>query len=89
MPKTARKLSQDAREMRRAILKQMLTLATSAFGLVAALAWNSLIQEAVDQYIKPLIGGASGLVSLAIYAVLVTALAVLITYNLSKIVKRS
>lgn len=89
MPKTTRKLSQDAREMRRAILKQMLTLATSAFGLVAALAWNSLIQEAVDQYIKPLIGGASGLVSLAIYAVLVTALAVLITYNLSKIVKRS
>ncbi len=89
MPKIARKLSQDAREMRRAILKQMLTLATSAFGLVAALAWNSLIQEAVNQYIKPLIGGASGLVSLAIYAVLVTALAVLITYNLSKIVKRS
>lgn len=89
MPKPVRKLRENAQEVKRAILKQMLTLATSAFGLVAALAWNSLIQEVVDQYIKPLIGGASGIVSLAIYAVLVTALAVLVTYNLSKIVKRS
>ena len=30
----------------------MLTLATSAFGLVAALAWNSLIQEFVNSYVK-------------------------------------
>ncbi len=69
------------------ILKQMLTLATSAFGLVAALAWNALIQELVSQYIKPLIGGASGVISLLIYAVIVTILAVVVTYNLSKLIK--
>ncbi len=66
----------------------MLTLATSGLGLVAALAWNTLIQELVSQYIKPLLGGASGVISLLIYAVLVTVLAVVITYNLSKLIKR-
>lgn len=34
------------------IVSQMLTLATAGFGLVAALAWNSLIQAFVDDYIK-------------------------------------
>lgn len=89
MPKPIHKLRRDAKAVKKEILTQMLTLATSAFGLVAALAWNSLIQEFVNQYIKPFIGGASGIVSLAIYAVLVTALAVIVTYNLSKIVKKS
>ncbi len=67
------------------VLHQMLTFATSSLGLVAALAWNEVIKEAVNQYIKPLVGGASGLISLVIYAVIVTMLAVMVTYNLAKI----
>lgn len=67
----------------------MLTLATSGLGLVAALAWNNLIQELVSQYIEPLIGGASGILSLLIYAVVVTILAVVVTYNLSRLVKKN
>lgn len=70
------------------ILKQMLTLSTSAFGLAAALAWNELIKEIVATYIKPAAGGDSGWMSLLIYAILVTLLAVLITYNLALIVKK-
>lgn len=73
--------------MKKEVLKQMLALSTSAFGLVAALAWNALIQELVSKYIEPLMGGASGVISLLIYAVVVTLLAVLVTYNLSKLVK--
>lgn len=69
----------------RKLLEQMLTLSTSAFGLVAALAWNSLIQEVVKQYLEPLLGGASGIVSMFIYAVLVTVLAVAVTYQLTKL----
>ncbi len=65
------------------IITQMLTLATNGFGLVAALAWNSVIQEAITTYIKPYIGNGSGLISLSIYAVIVTVLAVVITYQLS------
>lgn len=74
--------------MHKAILKQMLTLATSSLGLVAALAWNELIKEVVNVYIKPLVGGASGLISLFTYAVIVTSLAVIVTYNLTKIIKK-
>jgi uncharacterized membrane protein (DUF106 family) len=75
--------------MHKEVLKQMLTLATGGLGLIAALAWNELIQELVTQYIKPLIGGASGLISLLIYAILVTVLAVIVTYNLTKLTEKS
>lgn len=63
----------------------MLTLATSGFGLVAALAWNSLIQEFVNSYVKKLLPNGSGIISLLIYALVITALAVFVTYQLSKL----
>lgn len=67
------------------LVKQMLTLATSGFGLVAALAWNSLIQEFVNSYVKKWLPDGSGILSLLIYALIVTVLAVLVTYQLSKL----
>jgi len=67
------------------IVKQMLTLSTSAFGLVAALAWNSLIQEFVNSYVKKWLPSGSGIISLLIYAVIVTLLAVFVTLQLSRI----
>ncbi len=67
----------------------MLTLATSGLGLVAALAWNELIKEIVANYIKPVVGGNSGVVSLLIYAVLITLLAVFVTYSLTKLVRKN
>ncbi len=70
------------------IVKQMLTLATAGFGLVAALAWNSLIQTFVEEYIKVWLPDGGKLTSLAIYALVVTILAVFVTYQLSKIVNR-
>jgi sorbitol-specific phosphotransferase system component IIBC len=68
------------------VVKQMLTLATTGFGLVAALAWNSLIQELVNSYLKEWLPG-SGFLSLLIYAVVVTALAVFVTLQLSRLLK--
>ena len=70
------------------ILKQMLTLATSGFGLVAALAWNNVIQEFVTTKIKPYLPAGSGLTSLIIYALVVTILAVTVTYQLSKLIEK-
>jgi len=66
------------------VVAQMLALATSGFGLVAALAWNDTIQQIVKAYIEPRIPG-SGIFSRLIYAMLVTLLAVGITYQLSKL----
>ena len=65
-------------------LRQMLTLATSGFGLVAALAWNSVIQE----FVKKVIPQGRALASLLIYAVLVTLLAVTVTLQLSKFIQK-
>jgi len=70
------------------LVRQMLTLATAGFGLVAALAWNSLIQEFVNDYIKKWLPGNSGIISLLIYALTITIIAVLVTYYLSKILRR-
>jgi hypothetical protein len=69
------------------IIKQMVTLSTSGFGLVAALAWNNVIQELVNGYIKKWIPG-SGIISLLIYALLITVLAVFITVQLSRLSRR-
>ena len=71
--------------LHRELIKQMLTLSTSGFGLVAALAWNSLIQELVNSYVKRLLPAQSGIISLLIYALVVTILAVVVTYQLSKL----
>lgn len=87
--KVIRKLTKTASEIRHEFIKQLLSLTTSGFGLVAALAWNEVIKEVVEIYIKPIAGQYSGIISLVIYAIIVTALAVLITYNLSRISKKS
>ncbi len=70
------------------IVKQMLTLATAGFGLVAALAWNSLIQTLVDDYIKIWLPSGGKLTSQIVYALIVTILAVIVTYQLSKFLRK-
>lgn len=84
----ATQTTQKEEKLHQALVSQMLQLATSGFGLVAALAWNSAIQTAIDDYIKPLLGGGSALGSQVIYAVAITALAVTITYQLAKLSRR-
>ena len=73
------------KELQIAVVTQMVTLATSALGLVAALAWNNFIQELVNNYIKKFLPANYGLVSLFLYAIIVSILAVVVTVNLSKV----
>lgn len=68
-------------------LKQLITLSTSALGLVAALAWNETIQQVVKEFIEPRIPG-SGILSRLIYALLITTLAVFVTLQLSRIAQK-
>lgn len=84
-PLLKEKVRKEADAFKREFAKKILNLMTSGFGLVAALAWNELIKEIVKEYVKPFFGESSGLISLAIYAVLITLLAVFVTYNLSKL----
>ena len=85
MPKTKKKHDQ---KLHIEIVKQMVTLSTSGFGLVAALAWNSVIQEFVSTYVKKWLPNGSGIISLFIYALIITVLAVVVTVQLSKLSKK-
>jgi Zn-dependent protease with chaperone function len=80
-----KKPQEEIRKYQLAVVKQMLKLATAGFGLVAALAWNELIKATIDEYIKTRISVGSGIISLAVYALLVTFLAVFITLQLSRL----
>lgn len=86
--KPIEKTEKEIRKYQLAVVKQMLKLATSGFGLVAALAWNELIKTAINDYIRTRISVGSGIISLAIYAIIVTFLAVTITLQLSKLAER-
>lgn len=82
---TAKRLRESVVKHQKAVVKQMLTLATNGFGLVAALAWNNVIQEFINEYVKKWFTVGSGLISLLLYAVLITLLAVSVTLQLSSI----
>ena len=79
--------SREDKKLHQELVKQMLTLATSGFGLVAALAWNNFIQEFVNNYVKKWFP-ESGLISLFIYALIITVLAVFVTFQLSKVLEK-
>lgn len=79
---------QSLTEFPLALVKNMITLATSGFGVVVALAWNEAIKQLVDQFINPYLGAKSGVVSLFIYAMIMTFLAVMVTMQLSQIEKK-
>lgn len=79
--KPVSKLSQE-------IAIQTLTLASSALGLVAALAWNEAITEYINIYIKPYLAKGSGVISLFIYAVFITAITVIVAMQMARVKKR-
>ncbi|MDP3987850.1 MAG: DUF5654 family protein [Candidatus Levybacteria bacterium] len=83
-----KKTKKENKKLHVEVVRQMLTLATSGFGLVAALAWNSVIQAFVNDYVKKWLPNGSGLISLLLYAILITALAVFVTLQLSKILEK-
>jgi len=67
---------------------QTLTLFSSALGLIAALAWNEAITEYITLYIKPYLAKGSGVISLFIYAILITAITVIVAMQMARLKKR-
>ena len=86
MKKMAEKKQTD-KYLHTEIIKQLIALSTSGFGLVAALAWNNVVQEFVKTYLNKWLPHGGSLLSLFLYAVIITAIAVFITYQLSKLIK--
>ncbi|MCR4311001.1 MAG: DUF5654 family protein [Candidatus Taylorbacteria bacterium] len=70
--------------MKKEIVEKLSILITSAFGLVAALAWNSAIQ----QIFKHLFGEASSIPAMLAYALVVTVIAVIATVWVGKVLEK-
>ena len=71
--------------MKGEVIEKIAALVTVAFGLVAALAWNG----AILAIFKKIFGTAEGLLSMVIYAVVVTIIAVLATIWVGKAAEKS
>lgn len=69
------------RETLKMVLQSMIALASAALGLVAALAWNDAIKETI----KLLMSDDESLSAKYTYAILATAIAVIVVLVLAKI----
>lgn len=83
-----KKKKKSVKPLPHAIADQIITLISTSFGLVAALAWNEAIKEYVSVFIKPYFAKGSGVISLFIYAVVITIVAVIITIQTARILKK-
>lgn len=73
-------MSAKSDEFKVQLLETFASLITAAFGLVAALAWN----EAIKQAVAAVFGSSSDLVGLCVYAIIVTILAVVMTLLIAR-----
>jgi hypothetical protein len=71
-------------EVKPSYLGTMIALATAAFGLIAALAWNKFITDLIAYFMKP----GSGLWAELGYAVIITIIATIVIQMLGKIAER-
>lgn len=74
------------KKLRLEILDKMSTLAMAGFGLVAALAWNSAIQDLFEKV--NIFGARDGLAAKFIYAIIITIIIVFVTYYLGRAINR-
>ena len=68
--------SKTGREVGEEVLSKMTALATAAFGIAAAFAWNSAIQAVFDVYYP---AAKDSIAAKVMYAMVLTAVAVLVT----------
>ncbi len=71
-------------EVKPTYLGTMTALATVAFGLIAALAWNKFITDLIGLFLKP----GSGVWAELVYAVIVTVIAIAVIQNLGRLAER-
>lgn len=71
-------------EIKPTYLGTMIGLATVAFGLIAAGAWNKFISDVIALFLKP----GNGVLAELIYAIIVTILAIVVVQTLAKLSER-
>lgn len=71
-------------EVKPSYLGTMIALATAAFGLIAALAWNKFITDLIALFLQP----GKGVWAELLYAVVITVIAIVVIQGMGKIAER-
>lgn len=78
--------AQEKKSLKVEILEKMGQLVTTGFGIVAALAWNDLIRKLFDRYLTH---PEDNLLAMLAYAVFITALVVVLTVQIGRLIDRA
>lgn len=71
-------------EIKPTYMGTMISLATVAFGLIAAGAWNKFITDVIAIFLKP----GAGVWAELLYAIIITIIAIVIVQSLAKLAER-
>ena len=85
MRSSAIAVKEELVEVKPTYLGTMIALATAAFGLIAALAWNKFITDLIGLFLH----AGSGVWAELLYAVIVSVIALVVIQNLAKFAERS
>ncbi|MGV8143905.1 MAG: DUF5654 family protein [Methanothermobacter sp.] len=77
-------MKEEIKDVKGQVLQTIATLITTAFGLIAALAWNEAIKAIITQYFAT----DNGIMGLLIYAVLITIIAVIATIVIARVIAK-
>ena len=77
-------MKNQAEEVKGQVMQTIATLMTTAFGLIAALAWNEAIKAIILAYIPK----GDGITGLLIYAVIITIIAVVATIIIGRAIAK-
>jgi uncharacterized membrane protein len=70
---------------RASYLATMIALASAAFGIIAALAWNTAITDLIKQFLP----AGRGLLPEFVYALVITIIAVIVMSSLGRLAEKS
>ena len=77
-------MKEEVKDVKGQVLQTIATLMTTAFGLIAALAWNEAIKAIIIQYFQ----AGNGIMGLLIYAILITIIAVIATIIIARVIAK-
>lgn len=77
-------MREDVKDIKGQVSQTISTLMTTAFGLIAALAWNEAIKAIINQYLP----SGDGMTGLLVYAILITIIAVVATLIIARVIAK-
>ncbi|HTX61959.1 MAG TPA: DUF5654 family protein [Methanobacterium sp.] len=77
-------MKDEVKDIKGQVSQTIATLMTTAFGLIAALAWNEAIKAIITTYFP----SGNGITGLLFYAILITIIAVVATIIIARLIAK-